>query len=126
MKSISREIMSLLEADHESKREDFTQASRDFDEIFLDGDYIYTKDKHHRVVYRIYDDTTHSIIVSNAHDRNEDYPQAQSKDGYNWKIFEKVSVQDIGKRYEPTQEVQGKPIKIAYIIAELADKQDKN
>ena len=83
-------LKNLNEIDHKSRHEDYTNASREFDDIFLEGDYIYS-DNGHRITYRIYDNgNIHQINVSNHYDLNEDYYSAQSKDGYNWKIFEKL------------------------------------
>ena len=52
--NIAKSILNnLYEEDHERKPEDYTKASDRFDDIFLDGDYYYSK-KGLRLVYRIY------------------------------------------------------------------------
>ena len=114
-------LKNLNEIDHENKPEDYTNASRKFDDIFLDGDYIYS-DKGHRIVYRIYDGDIHQINVSNRYDLNEDYYSAQSKDGYNWKIFEKRKVYPYKHKVNwPIEDRQGEPIEIAKYIGKLND-----
>lgn len=115
-------LKNLNEIDHETRHEDYTDASREFDDIFLDGDYIYS-DSGHRIVYRIYDDgNIHQINVSNHYDLNEDYYSAQSKDGYNWKIFEKRYVYPHKHKVNrPFRDKQGEPIEIAKYIGKLND-----
>ena len=114
-------LKNLNEIDHESKHEDYTQASDKFDEIFSDGDYI-RSEKGHRIVYRIYDNELHQITVSNPYDLNEDYYSAQSKDGYNWKIFEKRNVYPYKNKVNwPIEDRQGEPIEIAKYIGKLND-----
>ena len=111
--------------DHLSKKEDYTQASNKFDDIFSNGDYI-TSAKGHKVVYNIYDGNIHQINVSNPYDSNEDYYSAQSKDGLNWIIFGKRNIYPYNRKINvPEEEIQGEPMEIAKHIAELNDKFDK-
>lgn len=118
-------LKNLNEIDHETRHEDYTNASREFDDIFLDGDYIYS-DNGHCITYRIYDNgNIHQINVSNPYDLNEDYYFAQSKDSYNWKIFGKRNVYPYKDKVNcPIEDRQGEPIEIARYIGKLNDNID--
>lgn len=112
---------NLNEIDRETKHENYTDTFREIDGIY----YIYSA-KGHRIAYSIYDDgNIHQINVSNPYDLNEDYYFAQSKDGYNWKIFEKRNVYPYKDKVNcPIEDRQGEPIEIAKYIGKLNDNID--
>lgn len=105
--NISTKILnSLKEMDHEKKHEDYTNASRNFDDIFLDGDFI-KSNQGVKITYRIIDDTNHQLLCD-----DKGVYSAFSKDGYHWKIAQ-------GRK--PIDEMEGTPINIAKYLAKLND-----
>lgn len=107
MSLLYHEIKSKLnEMDHETKPEDYTNASSSFDDIFLDGDYLYSN-LGTRVTYKIIDDNNHQLLSDEGGDYN-----AFSNDGYHWKI---------ALRRQPVDEVEGKPVDVAKYICNLND-----
>ena len=104
--NLSNRILTLLtEEDHETKPEDYTQASYVFDRTFNNGDYIRTK-KGFKVVYRIYDETSHEIKIDN------DHIWAFSRNGIDWKLV---------KGRLQYKDIEDRPIDVAKLIGKLAD-----
>lgn len=97
-------INILNEEDHENKPENFSQASKNFDDIFLNGDYITVDGL--TAKYTI-NDGYHMIKIDDM-----DY-SAHSRDGEHWQIANDRT---------PIDEKDGKPIDIAKYIIELNNK----
>lgn len=98
-------IKYLNEEDHERKPEDYSNASRNFDDIFLNGDMITSNDGT-KIVYNIYDENNHQI--------NSDTYSAFSKDGHSWKV---------AKDRQPIEDIEGTPIEVARHIKDMIDGQ---
>jgi len=104
--NISTKILNEL--DHPDKYEDYTNTSYSFGDIFLNGDYIMSKNGH-KIVYRNLDDV--KIIFVDNEDSKQFY-SARSRDSYHWSII---------KNGQFIEEKLGRPITIAQYIADLND-----
>lgn len=112
MSLLFHEIKSKLnEMDHENKPEDYTNASSSFDDIFLNKDFVRSKNGHSIVFIEI-DENAYEI-----RDR-EGYNGlwAFSKDAYNWNLLK--NKRSINKT------ITGSPIEVARYIADWYDKEE--
>ena len=113
MSLLYHEIKSKLnEMDHETKTEDYTNASSSFDDIFLDRDYIRSKSGH-TIVFIEIDKDAYEVRDSKGYNGLWAY----SKDTYNWTLLK-------GKR-SINKTITGSPIEIARYIADWYDKEAK-
>lgn len=97
---------NISEADHIDKSENYTNASSNFNDIFLNGDYITTPSG--LVVKYTINGDSHEIKIDNNHQ------WAYSKDGYNWVL---------AVNRKPIRNVTGTPIEVAHMVADLAEEQ---